>query len=77
MSFNPNGCSHNIRWEDTCEQCEIVNVKQNLYELSLDCKRVTDDIEKRAGLALSPEVIIDLYHTINRLSLILMRANHE
>lgn len=73
MSFNPNGCSHGVRWEDNCDACNAISIKQDIYSLSADCKSVVGQLENQPMMCSSPEVIIDLYRTINRLASILMK----
>ena len=75
MSFDPNGCSHGIKWTDKCDQCEEVSIRQEIYDLTVNIDNVVASLERMPAMATSPEVIIDLYRTINRLSLILLRSN--
>ena len=75
MSFNPNGCSHGIKWTDKCEQCEAVTIKQEIYDLTVNIDSVVASLERMPAMATSPEVIIDLYRTINRLALLMIRTN--
>jgi hypothetical protein len=74
MMFNPNGCSHDVAWDKHCDKCEELTVRQNIYDLSTDIKAVTASLERMPAMATSPEVIIDLYRTIDRLAKILLRA---
>jgi hypothetical protein len=73
MPFNPNGCSHGVRWEDECPQCNAITIKQEIYDLSSDCKNVANQLSNQPFMATSPEVIIDLYRTVDRLALILLK----
>ncbi len=57
-----------------CPKCgEAITVKQTIYDLSVDCKAVIKELERMPAMATSPEVIIDLYRTVDRLSLIILR----
>lgn len=73
MIFDPKGCSHGVAWDDVCQSCEKVSVKQNLYELSQDCKSCADALSKQPIMCSSPEVVIDLYRTVDRLAMLLMK----
>lgn len=75
MSYSPLGCSHDVAWNDTCQQCEMVSLKQNIYDLSTDCKACADELTKQPMMCSSPEVIIDLYRTIDRLASLLLRLD--
>lgn len=74
MSFNPIGCSHGIKWSDTCEKCEAVSIRQEIYDLTVNIDVVVLQLERMPAMATSPEVIIDLYRTINRLALLMIRT---
>lgn len=73
--FNPNGCSHGVKWSDKCEQCEAVSIRQEIYDLTVNIDNVVESLERMPAMATSPEVIIDLYRTINRLALLMIRTN--
>ncbi len=77
MSYDPNGCSHGVKWGETCGQCEKIILKQNIFDLSQDCKAVAEALSNQPMMCTSPEVIIDLYRTIDRLASILLRINHD
>lgn len=48
-------------------------LRQELYDLSADCENVAKQLEQQPMMCSSPEVIIDLYRTVNRLSMILLK----
>jgi len=73
VSFNPAGCSHGVAWNDECPSCEKISVKQNLYALSQDCKNVSDELSRQPMMCSRPEVVIDLYRTVDRLAMLLMK----
>ena len=75
MSFDPNGCSHGVKWTDKCEQCEAVSIRQEIYDLTVNIDLMVTHLERMPAMATSPEVIIDLYRTINRLALLMIRTN--
>lgn len=75
MSFNPAGCSHGVAWDKTCNDCESISLKQNLYDLSTDCKACADALTKQPMMCSSPEVVIDLYRTVDRLASLLLRLD--
>ena len=75
--FNPDGCSHGVRWEDKCNHCDALTIRQEIYDLSVDCKHVAEQLERQPVMCSSPETIIDLYRTIDRLSLILLKLRIE
>ena len=73
MSYDPKGCSHGIAWDAYCIECEKIGMRQNLYDLSQDCKRAADQLTVQPGLCSDPRVVIDVYRTVDRLASILMK----
>ena len=74
MMFNPNGCSHGVKWSDTCIECEAISTRHKIYDLTVNIDSVVKSLEQMPAMTTSPEVIIDLYRTINRLALLMLRS---
>lgn len=71
--MNPT-CSHGKRWDEDCDGCSAVSLGESLRFLTEQCQRVANELEAKPFMASSPEVVIDLYHTISRLASTLKRA---
>ena len=71
--MNPT-CSHGQRWDEDCNACSAVSLGESLQFLIEQCQRVANELEVQPFMASSPEVVIDLYHTISRLASMLKRA---
>jgi hypothetical protein len=71
--MNPT-CSHGKRWDEQCEGCESVSLGESLRFLTEQCQRVANELEKKPFMASDPSVMIDLYHTISRLTSTLLRG---
>lgn len=67
-------CSHGKRWDEPCEGCEAVSLGESLRFLTEQCQRVANELEKKPFMASDPSVVIDLYHTISRLTATLLRG---
>jgi hypothetical protein len=72
--FDPNGCSHGIPWSRECSFCAEISIKQEIYDLTTNINAVVSELERMPAMATSPEVIITLYRTINRLAMLILRS---
>lgn len=53
MRFDPNGCSHGVKWTDKCEQCEAVSIRQEIYDLTVNIDLMVTHLELMPAMATS------------------------